>query len=73
MTARIAHVIRFTNGMVMVFDEQGEQMPEYQGRFEDVRQKLMDATDNLTLFQEADWCSGKHGPAMRAKTAEGAP
>jgi hypothetical protein len=32
----IAKVIRFDNGMVMVFDDDGQQMTEYQGKFEDV-------------------------------------
>lgn len=34
------HVILWTNGMVMVFDRYGEQMPEYQGRFEHVQQRI---------------------------------
>jgi hypothetical protein len=37
----IKTVIRTKNGMVMVFDEWGEQMPEYQGRYDDVREMVM--------------------------------
>ena len=37
----IKTVIRSKNGMVMVFDEWGEQMPEYQGRYDDVREMIV--------------------------------
>lgn len=30
----------FSNGMVMVFDEHGQQMPEYQGAWNDVAEKI---------------------------------
>lgn len=40
----IKTVIRVRNGMVMVFDEKGEQIPEYQGWYENVKDSiLMDA------------------------------
>jgi len=32
----IATVYRFSNGMMMVFDANGQQIPEYQGPYEDV-------------------------------------
>ena len=32
----ISHVYRFDNGMVMMFDQFGEQMPDYQGYYTDV-------------------------------------
>jgi hypothetical protein len=37
----IKTVIRVQNGMVMVFDERGEQMPEYQGRYDEVREMIL--------------------------------
>ncbi len=37
---KIKNVYVFGNGMVMVFDQFGQQMPEYQGRDEDVRAKI---------------------------------
>ena len=43
----IAAVYEFTNGMVMVFDEAGHQMPEYQGRLEEVRKKINDAAPDV--------------------------
>lgn len=33
-------VILWTNGMCMVFDDQGQQMPEYQGYFEAVAPRI---------------------------------
>lgn len=40
MRHEITTVYHFGNGMVMVMDQFGEQMPEYQGRYEDVIDKL---------------------------------
>jgi hypothetical protein len=38
----ISEVIRFQdNDMVLVFDEQGEQMPRFQGRYEVVKAKIL--------------------------------
>jgi hypothetical protein len=37
----IETVIRLRNNMVMVFDDEGEQMPEYQGQYEDVKEKIL--------------------------------
>jgi hypothetical protein len=37
----IKTVIRIKNDMVMVFDESGEQIPEYQGHYEDVKQSIL--------------------------------
>jgi hypothetical protein len=37
----IKTVIRIKNDMVMVFDEDGEQIPEYQGYYEDVKEKIL--------------------------------
>jgi len=40
----IKTAIRLGNNMVMVFDEEGEQIPEYQGYYEEVKESvLMDA------------------------------
>jgi hypothetical protein len=37
----IKTVIRMKNDMVMVFDEEGEQIPEYQGHYVDVKAKIL--------------------------------
>jgi hypothetical protein len=36
----ITNVYSFTNGMTAVFDQHGQQMPEFQGRTEDVMPKI---------------------------------
>ena len=37
----IKTVIRCPNDMVMVFDEKGEQIPEYQGQYEEVKESVL--------------------------------
>lgn len=37
----IKTVIRTSNDMVIVFDERGEQIPEYQGPYEEVKDKIL--------------------------------
>ena len=37
----IKTVIRVENNMVMVFDENGEEMPEYQGYYDAVRYRIV--------------------------------
>jgi len=49
----VDHVIKFSNGMVMVFDEKGEQLPEYQGRYEEVKDKILaDAPPSARFFRD---------------------
>lgn len=59
----IDHVIKFDNGMVMVFDEKGEQLPEYQGRYEEVKDKILaDAPESAKFFHGIWKMSGKSVP-----------
>ena len=51
----IKDVIRFQNGMVMVFDENGEQLLEYQGRYEEVRAKILAHAPASARFSHAIW------------------
>ena len=37
----IKTVFRCQNGMVMVFDEDGEQIPKYQGMYEEVKESIL--------------------------------
>ena len=37
----IKTVMRFRNNMVMVFDKGGEQIPEYQGQYEKVKESIL--------------------------------
>ncbi len=46
----IKTVIRLRNGLVMVFDAGGEQIPEYQGKYEDVRDSILKDAPAGTLF-----------------------
>lgn len=46
----IKTVIRVRNNMVMVFDSKGEQIPEYQGCYEDVKEKILADAPEGTLF-----------------------
>lgn len=45
---RIAAAYLFANGMVMVFDDAGQQVPELQGPKEEVFKRLMAAVDENT-------------------------
>lgn len=55
----IKEVFLFTNGMVMVFDDVGQQMSEYQGKFSEVKQKILDNSNinprNPTRFYICRW------------------
>lgn len=51
----ISEAIRFQNGMVVVFDENGEQMPEFQGRYEEVRAKILARAPKSARFFHGVW------------------
>jgi len=38
----INSVIKASNGMVLVFDDKGEQIPEYQGQYEGVKAHILE-------------------------------
>jgi len=46
----IKAVIRTRNNKVMVFDETGEQIPEYQGYYEDVREYILNDAPEGAIF-----------------------
>ena len=46
----IKTVIRCQNDMVMVFDNKGEQIPEYQGQYEEVREKILKDAPTDAVF-----------------------
>jgi hypothetical protein len=46
----IKTAIRFSNNMVMVFDEEGEQIPEYQGQYEKVKESITRDASPDTIF-----------------------
>lgn len=47
----IKTVIRINNDMVMVFDEKGEEMPEYQGYFKDVKDRILEDARQDSVFK----------------------
>ena len=46
----IKTVIRLRNNLVIVFDAEGEQIPEYQGQYEDVRERILRDASSGTVF-----------------------
>ena len=50
---RITSVYAFGNGMCMVFDQHGQQMPEYQGRTEEMRERIRAVYDGPIV--DAAW------------------
>ena len=47
----IKTVIRLRNDLVLVFDTEGEQVPEYQGQYEDVKERILRSTSPGTVFK----------------------
>ena len=46
----IRTVIRVGNNMVMVFDEEGEQIPEFQGYYDDVKDGILANASGGAVF-----------------------
>lgn len=46
----IRTVIKYSNNMVTVFDKKGEQIPEYQGRYEEVKESILKDAPPDTRF-----------------------
>lgn len=61
----IHEVIRFSNDMVMVFDEKGEQLPMYQGRYEEVKAKILAHAPQSAEFYLGDWPRAGHSVARK--------
>ena len=51
----ISVVIKFENGMVLVFDENGKQMPEFEGKYQDVRVKILARAPKGAKFYHGTW------------------
>ena len=49
----IRSVIKAQNGMVIVFDDGGEQVPEYQGQYEAVKPRILNDTPPNAVFSYA--------------------
>jgi len=46
----IKSVIRCPNDMVVVFDEDEEQVPEYQGRYEEMKERILKDAPPEAMF-----------------------
>ena len=53
---QIMHVILWTNGTVACFDQHGEQMPDYQGHYGEVKDKIL--REYRGKWQLAEWNKG---------------
>lgn len=51
----IKKVVKFTNGTVAVFDENGKQMPDYQGMWSEKAGAIKADADLDTEFEIIDW------------------
>jgi hypothetical protein len=61
----IKTVIRLRNDMVMVFDDEGERSPEYQGQYEDVKEKILVDATARTVFNH--WFDNSSEPEVVAR------
>jgi hypothetical protein len=52
---RIAQVYAWQNGTVMVFDQNGKQMDQFQGRLQDKWTEIAAAADEGTQFHIGQW------------------
>jgi len=57
MVIKIA--IRFKNNMVVVLDDEEEQMPEYQGQYEEVRESILRDAPPDAIFAHGFTNSGE--------------
>jgi hypothetical protein len=62
----IKKIIRLQNDMVMVFDENGEQLPEYQGYYRDVKDRIMDEAPAGAIFNH--WFGYTPRPVLKASS-----
>jgi hypothetical protein len=54
----IANVMLCSNGMLVVFDQHGQQLPEYQGRAVQHLDRVLAAASDSTVFEIGDWSNG---------------
>ena len=51
----IKSVCKWQDGMVMVFDKKGEQIPEYQGQYENVKESILKDAPPDAVFSHGFW------------------
>lgn len=57
---KIWKVIHFTDGIVMVFDFEGQQITKHQGRYEDVKNEILKNVCSETEFFKAKTLQGDY-------------
>lgn len=63
----IKTIIRIKNDMVLVFDENGEELPEYQGYYDNVKDRIMaDALANSVFNHWFGHSLKPEGVALKA-------
>ena len=55
----IKTVVRSQSNMVMVFDKEGEQISEYQGQYEDIKESILTDAPPDTIFAHGLTDDGK--------------
>jgi len=48
----IKTIIKSWNGMVIVFDNKGEQMPRYQGQYQEVKESILEDAPPDAIFSQ---------------------
>ena len=61
----IKTAIRFQNNMVFVFDAEGEQISEYQGQYEEVKEKILRDAPPDAVFTHGFWDEAKSNIVSR--------
>ena len=61
----IKTAIRFKNDMVVVFDESGEEIPEYRGQYEEVKESILRDAPPDAVFSHGFTNSGKSSEVPR--------
>lgn len=61
----IKTIIRLRNNTVMVFDAEGEQIPEYQGQYENVRESILRGAPPDAVFTH--WFNHADRPKLVSK------
>jgi hypothetical protein len=57
--------IRFKNNMVLAFDEEKEQIPEYQGQYDEARESILRDAPPDAVFAHGFTNSGELGKVPR--------
>jgi len=51
----IIKVVKWSNGMVTVFDQFGRQLPEFQGEWEEKKTQIKRYSNRYTKYYKGEW------------------